>query len=112
MPPKTKSSASTSASAPKEDKKKRARKDKAAPKKAKSAYIIFCSEHRDRVKAENPTAGFGDVGRILGAKWKDMSDKDKAPFLKAQEKDKIRAQREEEAYKAGKFQPEDEEEDE
>ncbi|KAK0518955.1 Non-histone chromosomal protein 6 [Tilletia horrida] len=111
MPPKTKSSSSAAATAPKEEKKqKRARKDKAAPKKAKSAYIIFCSEHRDRVKEENPTAGFGDVGRILGAKWKDMSDKEKAPYLKAQEKDKIRAQREDELYKAGKYVADDDDE--
>ncbi|KAE8214043.1 hypothetical protein CF319_g5431 [Tilletia indica] len=109
---KTKSSANASASAAKEEKKRRPRKDKDAPKKAKSAYIIFCSEHRDRVKEENPTAGFGDIGRILGAKWKEMSEKDKAPFLKAQEKDKLRAQREDEAYKAGKAAAADEDDDE
>lgn len=57
---KVKSSASAAASSSKDEKKKRVRKDKAAPKKAKSAYIIFCSEHRDRVKDENPTAGFGE----------------------------------------------------
>ncbi|KAK0554622.1 Non-histone chromosomal protein 6 [Tilletia horrida] len=108
---KVKSSASAAASSSKDEKKKRVRKDKSAPKKAKSAYIIFCSEYRDRVKDENPTAGFGDVGRILGAKWKAMSDKDKAPYLKAQEKDKLRAQKEDELYKAGKYvAPEDDDE--
>ncbi|CAD6892492.1 unnamed protein product [Tilletia controversa] len=110
---KSKSSSNASASAAKEEKKaKRPRKDKNAPKKAKSAYIIFCSEYRDRVKEENPTAGFGDIGRILGAKWKDMSEKDKAPFVKAQEKDKIRAAREDAEYKAGKEAAADEDDDE
>ncbi len=66
--------------APKEKKEKA---DK--PKRAPSAYIIFCTEKRTEIKDANPEATFGELGKLLGAAWKEMSDKDKAPFTKAAE---------------------------
>ena len=41
------------------EKKPRAKKDPNAPKKALSAFMIFSSENRSKVKEENPDAGFG-----------------------------------------------------
>lgn len=48
------------------------------PKRAPSAYIVFCGEKRDQVKAENPDATFGEIGKILGAKWAALDDKGRA----------------------------------
>lgn len=44
--------------------KKKAKKDPNAPKKALSAYMIYMSENRERVKKANPDAGFGELVRI------------------------------------------------
>jgi structure-specific recognition protein 1 len=61
-------------------KKKKAKKDPLAPKQATSAYFFFADSQRETIKAENPDATFGEVGKITGAKWKALSDEDKAPF--------------------------------
>ena len=53
------------------------KKDPKAPKRALSAYMFFSQDWRERIKAENPTAGFGEVGKLLGAKWKELDDEEK-----------------------------------
>lgn len=45
----------------KQKKKKRAKKDPNAPKNPLSAYLLFCNDHRDSVKAKNPDASFGKL---------------------------------------------------
>jgi HMG (high mobility group) box len=37
----------------------KAKKDKNAPKRALSAYMFFSQDWRERIKSENPDAGFG-----------------------------------------------------
>ena len=54
----------------KEPPKKRAKKDKNAPKKGMSAFMMFSNDVRDSVRSENPDASFGDMGKIIGARWK------------------------------------------
>ena len=46
----------------------------------------------------SPFSFSGEIGRILGAKWKEMSDKEKAPYQAMADKDKTRASTEKEAY--------------
>ena len=69
MAPKAKSST------PKE-KKVKAPGEKRAP----SPFIVFCNEKRPEVKAKNPSATFGELGKILGAQWKALSDAQKASY--------------------------------
>ena len=77
MPPKaatpTKKAAAKPVKAPKAKKEKKER----APT-APSAYIIFCKEKRPDVQAKNPTATFGEMGKLLGALWGGLSDSEKA----------------------------------
>jgi hypothetical protein len=42
-----------------------AKKDKNAPKRALSAYMFFSQDWRERIKAENPDAGFGECTTLL-----------------------------------------------
>jgi hypothetical protein len=58
-------------------KKTKAKKDPNAPKKPSSAFMIFSSENRAIKKEENPNATFGQLGKILGAAWNELSDEDK-----------------------------------
>jgi hypothetical protein len=39
--------------------------------------MFFSQDWRERIKTENPDAGFGEVGKLLGAKWKELDDDDK-----------------------------------
>ena len=39
--------------------------------------MFFSQDWRERIKTENPDAGFGEVGKLLGAKWKEMDDEEK-----------------------------------
>ena len=79
MPPKaavTKKAAAKPVKSPKKEKKTRA-------PTAPSPYIIFCKETRPDIVAKNPNASFGELGKLLGARWGDMSEADKAvSFIK------------------------------
>lgn len=39
--------------------------------------MFFSQDWRERIKTENPDAGFGEVGKLLGAKWKELDDEEK-----------------------------------
>ncbi|TFK19364.1 hypothetical protein FA15DRAFT_674486 [Coprinopsis marcescibilis] len=78
-------------------------KDPNKPKRALSAYMFFSQDWRERIKAENPDAGFGEVGKLLGAKWKELDEEEKKPYVELANKDKERAENEKNAYdKVGK----------
>lgn len=59
-------------------KKAKVAKDGDKPKKALSPYIIFCSKNREKVKAANPGASFGELGKLLGALWSNLDEKGRA----------------------------------
>ena len=58
--------------------KKPAAKDKV--KKAPSAYMLFCKKERPAIVKANPSATFGEVGKLLGAAWGKLSDASKAKY--------------------------------
>ncbi|KAF9264531.1 hypothetical protein L218DRAFT_958238 [Marasmius fiardii PR-910] len=80
----------------------KAKKDPKAPKRALSAYMFFSQDWRERIKSENPDASFGEVGKLLGAKWKELDDDEKKPYIEQAAKDKERAEDEKNAYDTGK----------
>ncbi|KAA1466807.1 hypothetical protein DENSPDRAFT_53847 [Dentipellis sp. KUC8613] len=73
-------------------------KDPKAPKRALSAYMFFSQDWRERIKAENPDASFGEVGKLLGAKWKELDDSEKKPYVEQAARDKARAEQEKAEY--------------
>eukprot|EP00429_Kryptoperidinium_foliaceum_P017451 CAMPEP_0176035620 /NCGR_PEP_ID=MMETSP0120_2-20121206/17627_1 /TAXON_ID=160619 /ORGANISM="Kryptoperidinium foliaceum, Strain CCMP 1326" /LENGTH=169 /DNA_ID=CAMNT_0017368987 /DNA_START=683 /DNA_END=1192 /DNA_ORIENTATION=+ len=79
-------------------KRKKAKKDPNAPKRNMSAYFLYSIEARPVVKEENPEATFGEIARIISAKFKGLSDSEKAKWEKKAAEDKERYQREMEAY--------------
>lgn len=45
-----------------------------------SAFFVFCSDHRPRIKEEHPGISIGDVAKKLGELWSTQGAKDKAPY--------------------------------
>lgn len=82
----------------KRDGRRKRTKDENAPKRALSAYMFFANSNRDQVREDNPGISFGEVGRILGQKWKELSDADKAPYEAKAAVDKKRYEDEKAAY--------------
>ena len=79
-------------------KKKKKKKDPNAPKKPKSSFMYFSNAKRAEVKAANPEAPFGDIGKLLGNEWKQLSNDAKTEYEKLAEADKVRYQKEMENY--------------
>jgi high mobility group protein B3 len=60
---------------------KKAAKDPNVPKRPASGFFIFMETFRKTHKEENPDVkGVAAVGKAGGLKWKQMSEKEKAPF--------------------------------
>jgi hypothetical protein len=65
----------------KKERKPRKEKDPDAPKHPCSAYVLFCSSIRKSLMQENPDLTFSDVGKMMGERYKALTDEEKAPFL-------------------------------
>lgn len=87
------------------------KKDPNAPKRGLSAYMFFANEQRENVRAENPGIAFGQVGKVLGERWKALSQKQRDPYEAKAAADKKRYEDEKAAYQANSGNGEDEEED-
>ena len=74
----------------------RKKKDPDAPKRSLSAYMFFAN--RDIIRAENPGIAFGQVGKLLGEKWKAMNADEKVPYETKAEADKKRYEKENAEY--------------
>ena len=83
----------------KSKKKKGAKKDPNAPKRPRTAYMYFNIEMRPKIKEDNPDASFGELGKLIGQKYKEITEKEKAKFTAKAEKDKKRYEQEMAAYK-------------
>jgi len=99
MPKETKTR--TRKAAPKSDSGGRKAKDPNAPKRALSAYMFFSQDWRERIKTENPDASFGEIGKLLGAKWKELDESEKKPYIEQAAKDKTRAEKDLKEYTKG-----------
>ncbi|GJN93760.1 hypothetical protein Rhopal_006817-T1 [Rhodotorula paludigena] len=78
----------------------KAKKDPNAPKRSLSAYMHFSQDQRATVKEENPDVTFGEIGKILGAKWKELPEDERAPYEEKAKADKARYEKEKAAYEA------------
>jgi len=77
------------------------KKDPNAPKRGLSAYMFFANEQRDVVREENPGISFGQVGKLLGERWKALSESERRPYEEKAQADKKRYEDEKASYNAG-----------
>lgn len=54
--------------------KKKVKKDKNAPKKSESAYILFCKDYRNFMKEKHPDLNNKEITSALGEKWQHYKD--------------------------------------
>eukprot|EP01036_Dinobryon_divergens_P052793 gene52793-70571_t len=66
----------------------RSKKDKNAPRKCRTAYIFYTEETRAALKEENPEAGFGELSKLAGERWKVLSAEEKGKYEGMAERDK------------------------
>ena len=61
-------------------------------------YLQFALEKRPIIIKQNPTLTVCDVSKMLGTMWQRMSEDEKRKYVDMSNKDKLRYQREMEAY--------------
>lgn len=86
--------------AEKKQKKKRAKKDPNAPKRPTTAYFYFMNENRARLKKENPSLTFGELGKLLGEQYKKLSGTEKKKYEDLAAEDKKRYKKEMESFES------------
>ncbi|XP_019449523.1 PREDICTED: HMG1/2-like protein isoform X3 [Lupinus angustifolius] len=97
--------------------KGKAAKDPNKPKRPASAFFVFMEEFRKQFSKENPdNKAVSAVGKAAGAKWKSLSEAEKAPYVAKAEKRKVEYEKNMRAYNnkqaAGPAAAEEEEESE
>ncbi|EDL05151.1 mCG5336 [Mus musculus] len=75
-------------------------KDPNAPKRPPSAFFLFCSEYRPKIKGEHPGLSIGDVAKKLGEMWNNTAVYDKQPYGKKAAKLKEKYEKDIAAYRA------------
>lgn len=78
---------------------KKKKKDPNAPKRNCSAYFLFSVHERPRVKEDNPDASFGDIARLISARFKALPASERAKWDKKAVEDKERYVREMAEYR-------------
>jgi len=84
---------------PKKKKSKKKKKDPSEPKRPTTAFFFYTSSIRETVSKANPGKSVGELSKIFGQMWADLSEEEKKPFKELNEKDKERYAKEIEAWK-------------
>ena len=80
------------------DSKSSKKKDPNSPKKWRTSYIFFCSEHREKLKTEEPTLTTTQIVSRLAAIWRNLNNEDKQKYEKMALEDKKRYEEEIKQY--------------
>ena len=87
--------------AEKKDKKKKKKKADGAPKNPLNGYILFSTDKRAEVKAENPEMKTTEISSLLGKMWKKIKEEDSYEYRKYMylaKEDKVRYETEMKSY--------------
>ncbi|XP_028832101.1 high mobility group protein B2a [Denticeps clupeoides] len=84
----------------KSSKKAKKQKDPNAPKRPPSAFFLFCSDHRPKVKGENPGITIGEIAKKMGEMWSKLGSKEKTPYEQKAQKLKEKYDKDIAAYRA------------
>lgn len=73
-------------------------KDPNAPRRPTTAYLLFCQQNRDKLRAANPGMSFLDVTKELGQQWTRLDEEERQRFTLEAEKDRERYVKEFQEY--------------
>jgi len=79
--------------------KKKRKKDPNAPKRNMSAYFLFSQVIRPTIREESPSATFGEIAKLISARFKGLDTDERGKFDKLAVEDKERYQREMRVYR-------------
>uniref|UniRef100_A0A6C0F6C3 HMG box domain-containing protein n=1 Tax=viral metagenome TaxID=1070528 RepID=A0A6C0F6C3_9ZZZZ len=79
------------------------KKDPNRIKRPKTSFFFFCDANRQKVVSENPEKNVGEIAKILGKMWRELSPKDKKPFIQLNEKDIERYEDQKTSYDSREF---------
>merc|ERR1719234_2281548 len=82
-------------------KRKKIKKDPNQPKRPLTPFFFFCAENRNAIKEKDPSRSVGDIAKILGAQWSQLTMDDKQIFEIRASADKERYEKEMAEYTAG-----------
>ncbi|ORZ09218.1 hypothetical protein BCR42DRAFT_455148 [Absidia repens] len=77
----------------------RKKKDPNAPKGPGNVFFLYCRMEREHFKDELPTENLGEVTRLLGQKWKAMTDDEKKKYYDIYDREQEEYQRAMKSYK-------------
>jgi len=80
-------------------KRRKKKKDPNAPKRSMSAFFHFSNANRNRIKAHNPEAKFGDIAKIISTHFKALPTEERAYWDNKAAEDKARYQQQLQSYK-------------
>jgi structure-specific recognition protein 1 len=78
----------TSSPKKKVSKKSKGERDKDAPKRAQSAFMIWMNEHREQIKEENPGIKVTEIAKKAGEMWNVLKDKSEWEAKAGKEKER------------------------
>ena len=79
--------------------KMKVKKDKNEPKKPKTSYMFFCDEYRGDVRTNNPELKMGGISKVLGEKWKNVTETEMVKYKKKAEEAKEKYEEDMREYK-------------
>lgn len=82
----------------KKGRKRKKEKDPNKPKRNMSAYFLFSTQNRARLKDENQGISFGDLARLISSEFKALPDDEKEEWQKKAAKDKKRYEEQMKTY--------------
>ena len=79
-------------------KHRRRKVDPKAPKKFKTAFMLFAMDERPKIIKDNPDISFTDVGRVLGQRWNNAHPDVRTKYSQMATKDRQRYEEEMASY--------------
>ncbi|KJE94070.1 hypothetical protein CAOG_04765 [Capsaspora owczarzaki ATCC 30864] len=70
------------------------------PHRPATAFIKFSEKHRAAVREQNPNVPYKDIARLLGERWKNLTEDQREKFKKSYENDVRKYQKELESFNA------------
>jgi non-histone chromosomal protein 6 len=80
------------------------KKDPNAPKRPLTSFMHFSQDQRAAVMKANPDASFGELGHLLGAKWRKTTTAQKKKYEAKAATDKVRYTKAMAAYEGQKIE--------